>query len=160
MGAGGLPVTLASPARRLACAAPPRTGRWVVAWCATGFRTWGRAGSARVCGTTVAVWSSGGVRSTGMRPGRCWSGTWAAEASAVSRIARDAEAFPPTTRAAVHDCVCDYVHAVVERQWPLMREGRGDAAVTAAGQRICAGVIFPDLERCRLLSVLAAVLAH
>ncbi|GAA2772562.1 hypothetical protein GCM10010493_82310 [Streptomyces lavendulae subsp. grasserius] len=66
----------------------------------------------------------------------------------------------PRSRAAVHDCVCDYVHAVVERQWPLMREGRGDAAVTAAGQRICAGVIFPDLERCRLLSVLAAVLAH
>ncbi|GLX38198.1 hypothetical protein Sros01_42710 [Streptomyces roseochromogenus] len=67
---------------------------------------------------------------------------WAAEASAVSRIARDAETFPPTTRAAVHGCVRDYVHAVVERQWPLMREGRGDAAVTAAGQRICIGVIF------------------
>ncbi|MFE9220978.1 bestrophin-like domain [Streptomyces lavendulae] len=42
---------------------------------------------------------------------------WAAEASAVSQIARDAETFPPTTRAAMHGCVRDYAHAVVERQW-------------------------------------------
>ncbi|MFE3585673.1 bestrophin-like domain [Streptomyces vinaceus] len=54
----------------------------------------------------------------------------AAEASAVSQIARDAEAFPPDTRDAVHGRVREYVHAVVERQWPMMRAGRGDAAVT------------------------------
>ncbi|GLX21157.1 DUF4239 domain-containing protein [Streptomyces lavendulae] len=55
----------------------------------------------------------------------------AAEASAVSQIVRDAEAFPPATRDAVHACVRDYVHTVVERQWPLMTVGRGDAAVTS-----------------------------
>ncbi|MFB7378126.1 DUF4239 domain-containing protein [Kitasatospora purpeofusca] len=54
----------------------------------------------------------------------------AAEASAVSQIVRDAEAFPPATREAVHAAVRDYVHAVVEDQWPLMRAGHGDSAVT------------------------------
>ncbi|MEU8773416.1 DUF4239 domain-containing protein [Streptomyces sp. NPDC048606] len=55
----------------------------------------------------------------------------ATEASAVSQIVRDAQAFPPVTRGAVHACVHDYVHSVVERQWPLMRAGRGDAAATS-----------------------------
>ncbi|MFE2410038.1 DUF4239 domain-containing protein [Kitasatospora sp. NPDC059408] len=56
----------------------------------------------------------------------------AAEATAVSQIVRDARAFPPDTRAAVDGAVRDYVHAVVEQQWPLMRDGRGDFAVTVA----------------------------
>ncbi|MFD0375826.1 DUF4239 domain-containing protein [Streptomyces sp. NPDC127112] len=55
----------------------------------------------------------------------------AAEASAVSQIVRDAEAFPPGTRTAVYDRVDNYVHTVVERQWPMMQVGRGDAAVTS-----------------------------
>ncbi|MER7849230.1 DUF4239 domain-containing protein [Kitasatospora sp. NPDC096077] len=54
----------------------------------------------------------------------------AGEASAVSQIARDAQAFPPVTRQAVETAVHDYVHAVVEDQWPLMRAGKGDSAVT------------------------------
>ncbi|WP_078857807.1 DUF4239 domain-containing protein [Streptomyces sp. NRRL F-4474] len=31
----------------------------------------------------------------------------------------------------MHACVRDYVHSVVEQQWPLMRDGRGNAAVTS-----------------------------
>ncbi|MFB7911728.1 MULTISPECIES: DUF4239 domain-containing protein [unclassified Kitasatospora] len=53
-----------------------------------------------------------------------------AEATAVSQIARDAAAFPPGPRAAVTASVGDYVHVVVERQWPLMRAGRGEFTAT------------------------------
>ncbi|MET9398468.1 DUF4239 domain-containing protein [Kitasatospora sp. NPDC002965] len=52
------------------------------------------------------------------------------EASAVSQIVRDAECFPPGPRDAVQAAVGGYVHAVVEDQWPLMRAGDGDSAVT------------------------------
>ncbi|MFJ9608553.1 DUF4239 domain-containing protein [Kitasatospora sp. NPDC101176] len=52
------------------------------------------------------------------------------EATAVSQIARDARAFPPATREALYAAVHGYVHAVVEDQWPLMRAGKGDSAVT------------------------------
>ncbi|MFD4656399.1 DUF4239 domain-containing protein [Kitasatospora sp. NPDC058444] len=56
----------------------------------------------------------------------------ASEATSVSQIARDAQAFPPDARAAVDAAIHDYVHAVVELQWPLMRSGKGDYQVTAA----------------------------
>ncbi|WP_395293920.1 DUF4239 domain-containing protein [Kitasatospora hibisci] len=52
------------------------------------------------------------------------------EATAVSQIARDARAFPSATRESVDAAVHGYVHAVVEDQWPLMRAGEGDSAVT------------------------------
>ncbi|WP_346766411.1 DUF4239 domain-containing protein [Streptomyces sp. CB01881] len=55
----------------------------------------------------------------------------AGEATAVSQIVRDAKAFPPEHQAAVNTAVGNYVHAVVEEQWPLMREGCGDFARTA-----------------------------
>ncbi|MFF2614713.1 DUF4239 domain-containing protein [Kitasatospora sp. NPDC058046] len=54
------------------------------------------------------------------------------EATAVSQIARDAGAFPPDVQAAVDASVRGYVHAVVEKQWPLMRAGHGDFSVTAS----------------------------
>ncbi|MFD0278514.1 DUF4239 domain-containing protein [Kitasatospora sp. NPDC127111] len=55
----------------------------------------------------------------------------ATEATSISQIVRDARAFPPEHQAAVDAAVGTYVHAVVEQQWPLMREGRGDFARTA-----------------------------
>ncbi|MFE4356539.1 DUF4239 domain-containing protein [Kitasatospora sp. NPDC056800] len=54
------------------------------------------------------------------------------EATSISQIARDAKAFPPDVQTAVNASIHDYVHAVVEQQWPLMRAGRGDFTVTAA----------------------------
>ncbi|GHG44302.1 MULTISPECIES: bestrophin-like domain [Streptomyces] len=48
----------------------------------------------------------------------------AAEATDVALIARDAAAFPPPVRADLDAALSDYVHTVVEQQWPLMREGR------------------------------------
>ncbi|MEU8921558.1 hypothetical protein AB0D10_11580 [Kitasatospora sp. NPDC048545] len=53
------------------------------------------------------------------------------EATAISRIVRDARAFPPDVRTTVDAAVRDYVHGVVEQGWPLMRAGRGDFSVTA-----------------------------
>ncbi|WP_189945889.1 bestrophin-like domain [Streptomyces roseolus] len=47
----------------------------------------------------------------------------AAEATDVALIARDAAAFPPSVRAGLDAALSDYVHAVVEKQWPLMRDG-------------------------------------
>ncbi|MFF5503657.1 DUF4239 domain-containing protein [Streptomyces roseolus] len=47
----------------------------------------------------------------------------AAEATDVALIARDAAAFPPPVRAGLDAALGDYVHAVVEKQWPLMRDG-------------------------------------
>ncbi|MEU9128711.1 DUF4239 domain-containing protein [Kitasatospora sp. NPDC048540] len=55
----------------------------------------------------------------------------ATEATATAQIVRDANAFPPEVRDKVDAAVGDYVHAVVERQWPLMREGRSDYGRTA-----------------------------
>ncbi|MER7752548.1 DUF4239 domain-containing protein [Kitasatospora sp. NPDC097643] len=58
----------------------------------------------------------------------------ATEATALSQIVRDAQAFPPDTRAAVNATVRDYVHTVVEKQWPLMKAGHGD--YTATGEKV------------------------
>ncbi|MEU6239237.1 DUF4239 domain-containing protein [Kitasatospora sp. NPDC047058] len=55
----------------------------------------------------------------------------ATEATSASQIVRDARAFPPEHQAAVDAAVKGYVHSVVEVQWPLMREGRGDFSRTA-----------------------------
>ncbi|MFG2875155.1 DUF4239 domain-containing protein [Streptomyces sp. NPDC048337] len=45
------------------------------------------------------------------------------EATDVSLVVRDTRAFPSAERARVDRAVHDYVHAVVEVQWPLMKEG-------------------------------------
>ncbi|MFF5705245.1 hypothetical protein ACFY7H_22500 [Streptomyces sp. NPDC012794] len=59
----------------------------------------------------------------------------AGEATGLALVVRSAEAFPPAERARVERAVGDYVHAVVEVQWPLMREGeaqlRGDRRADA-----------------------------
>ncbi|MFD7909045.1 DUF4239 domain-containing protein [Kitasatospora sp. NPDC059747] len=56
----------------------------------------------------------------------------ATEATSISQIVRDARAFPPDAQATVDGAVRDYVHAVVEQQWPLMNAGHGDFAATSA----------------------------
>ncbi|MGY3339530.1 hypothetical protein ACVW0K_005629 [Streptomyces filamentosus] len=54
----------------------------------------------------------------------------AAEATDAALIARDAAAFPPEVRSGLDAALSDYVHAVVEKQWPLMREGRPQYGAT------------------------------
>ncbi|MFD7321775.1 DUF4239 domain-containing protein [Streptomyces sp. NPDC059875] len=56
----------------------------------------------------------------------------AAEATGVALVVRDARAFPPAEQARVNAAADGYVHAVVEVQWPLMREGAADYSVTGA----------------------------
>lgn len=54
----------------------------------------------------------------------------AAEASQTAEVLRDASAFPPEQERKVAYAVGEYVHAIVEKQWPLMREGRPDPGLT------------------------------
>ncbi|MFE3582987.1 bestrophin-like domain [Streptomyces vinaceus] len=51
-------------------------------------------------------------------------GGFVALVALVALVVRSAEAFPPAERARVERAVSDYVHAVVEVQWPMMRDGR------------------------------------
>ncbi|MFJ9176665.1 DUF4239 domain-containing protein [Streptomyces sp. NPDC102360] len=54
----------------------------------------------------------------------------AAEASQTAEVLREADAFPPGQRREVTEAMDAYVHAVVDKQWPLMREGRADPNLT------------------------------
>ncbi|MBW5482906.1 bestrophin-like domain [Streptomyces bambusae] len=53
------------------------------------------------------------------------------EATDLALVVRSAEVFPPADRARVERAVSDYVHAVVEVQWPRMRAGRPSYAATS-----------------------------
>ncbi|MCJ1679138.1 DUF4239 domain-containing protein [Streptomyces sp. APSN-46.1] len=53
------------------------------------------------------------------------------EATDLALVVRSAEAFPPVERARVERAVGDYVHAVVDVQWPLMRKGKPSYEATA-----------------------------
>ncbi|MET9953291.1 DUF4239 domain-containing protein [Streptomyces sp. NPDC006339] len=55
----------------------------------------------------------------------------ATEATDMALIARDAAAFPPPVRARLDAALSDYVHAVVEDQWPKMRAGQPSHGATA-----------------------------
>ncbi|MFJ7069907.1 DUF4239 domain-containing protein [Streptomyces sp. NPDC101115] len=55
----------------------------------------------------------------------------ATEATDAALIARDAAAFPPPVRAGIDAALSDYVHAVVEDQWPRMRAGEPSHGATA-----------------------------
>ncbi|MCB5179695.1 bestrophin-like domain [Streptomyces antimicrobicus] len=55
----------------------------------------------------------------------------ASEATDLALVVRSAEAFPPADRSRVERAVGDYVHAVVEVQWPRMRDGRPSFDATA-----------------------------
>ncbi|MCJ0870663.1 DUF4239 domain-containing protein [Streptomyces sp. AP-93] len=53
-----------------------------------------------------------------------------AEATDLAVLLRDIRVFPAEDRARITTAVSGYVHAVVEVQWPLMREGRPSFAAT------------------------------
>ncbi|MCX4629330.1 MULTISPECIES: bestrophin-like domain [unclassified Streptomyces] len=55
----------------------------------------------------------------------------ATEATDLALVVRSAEAFPPAERARVERAVGDYVHAVVDVQWPLMRVGKPSYEATS-----------------------------
>ncbi|MEU7551658.1 DUF4239 domain-containing protein [Streptomyces sp. NPDC044571] len=57
--------------------------------------------------------------------------TVATEATDLALVVRSAEAFPAADRARVDRAVGDYVHAVVDIQWPLMRAGHPSYEATA-----------------------------
>ncbi|WP_338698769.1 DUF4239 domain-containing protein [Streptomyces sp. Q6] len=56
----------------------------------------------------------------------------AAEASQTAEVLREAAAFPPEQRDRVTAAMGAYVHAVVDKQWTPMREGRPDPELTNA----------------------------
>ncbi|MFJ6780824.1 DUF4239 domain-containing protein [Streptomyces yangpuensis] len=62
-------------------------------------------------------------------------GIVANEAGDLAAVVRSADAFPAADRARVHAAVGAYSHAVVEVQWPLMREGRPSYEATGAQTR-------------------------
>ncbi|MFJ6719612.1 MULTISPECIES: DUF4239 domain-containing protein [unclassified Streptomyces] len=55
----------------------------------------------------------------------------AGEATDLALVVRSAEAFPAADRAKVDRAVGAYVHAVVDVQWPMMRDGRPSFDATA-----------------------------
>ncbi|MER5301142.1 DUF4239 domain-containing protein [Streptomyces lasiicapitis] len=69
----------------------------------------------------------------------------ATEASQTAEVLRDASAFPPAQERRVTGAVGEYVHAIVEKQWPLMREGRPDPGVTNP-QVVKLYQVFQDYE--------------
>ncbi|WP_308294044.1 hypothetical protein [Streptomyces sp. UNOC14_S4] len=64
----------------------------------------------------VAEWEALGVARTNV----------ATEATQTAEVLRDASAFPAEQRQKVSEALGAYVHAVVEKQWPRMREGHPD----------------------------------
>ncbi|MFJ8825450.1 DUF4239 domain-containing protein [Streptomyces sp. NPDC102467] len=54
----------------------------------------------------------------------------AAEASQTAEVLRECAAFPPEQQRRVSAAMGTYVHAVVDKQWPLMREGKPDPGLT------------------------------
>ncbi|WP_282697155.1 DUF4239 domain-containing protein [Streptomyces sp. CC208A] len=67
----------------------------------------------------------------------------AAEATDLALVARDSAAFPPSVRAEVDTALRGYLHAVVEGQWPLMREGKPSHGATAGSLQ----AVFDVLQR-------------
>ncbi|MFF0476551.1 hypothetical protein [Streptomyces sp. NPDC004284] len=53
------------------------------------------------------------------------------EATDLSPVVRVTRSFPPAERARIDKAVGEYVHAVVEVQWPRMRDGRPSFAATS-----------------------------
>ncbi|MFE2283277.1 DUF4239 domain-containing protein [Streptomyces sp. NPDC059443] len=53
------------------------------------------------------------------------------EATDIALVVRDTRSFPPAERARIDKAVSDYVHVVLEVQWPNMRSGRPSFAATS-----------------------------
>jgi hypothetical protein len=62
------------------------------------------------------------------------------EASALSALARAAPAFPPGPRASIREAIDEYVHAVVEDEWPKMKVGEQSPRAFAALEGLYATV--------------------
>ncbi|KNB50794.1 DUF4239 domain-containing protein [Streptomyces caatingaensis] len=54
----------------------------------------------------------------------------ATEATQTAEVLRDAAVFPPAQQRAVSSAIGAYVHAIVDKQWPRMREGHPDPNLT------------------------------
>ncbi|MFD8634707.1 DUF4239 domain-containing protein [Streptomyces sp. NPDC059533] len=59
----------------------------------------------------------------------------ATEATDLALVVRSADTFPAADRARINQAVGAYAHAVVEVQWPLMRDGRPSYDATAVQTR-------------------------
>ena len=64
------------------------------------------------------------------------------EADAIAAIVRDSDAFPPAQRARVRAAADEYVSAVVDEEWPRMRDGHDSARAWTA-----VGGLFTALQR-------------
>ncbi|MFF0424046.1 hypothetical protein ACFYUJ_06485 [Streptomyces sp. NPDC004520] len=64
------------------------------------------------------------------------------EATDISLVIRTTRSFPPAERARVDRAVGEYVHAVVDVQWPRMRDGRPSFDVTSRKL----GAVYDALE--------------
>src|SRR5919205_473643 len=62
------------------------------------------------------------------------------EASALSALTRAAAAFPPAPRESIRNAIDEYVHAVVEDEWPSMRLGEQSPRAFAALEGLYATV--------------------
>ena len=60
------------------------------------------------------------------------SSTVSAESSALAELAVAYEAFPAAAHADIADALSEYVHAVVEDEWPAMRNGEASLRAAAA----------------------------
>ncbi|MFF7214768.1 DUF4239 domain-containing protein [Streptomyces sp. NPDC008238] len=63
------------------------------------------------------------------------------EASDLAVISRNAHAFPNDVRVRLDRAIGDYVHAVVEDAWPLMREGKNSLSATSGKLEALYGVL-------------------
>ncbi len=68
------------------------------------------------------------------------SSTVSAEASALAGLTRAADSFPPAQGQAIRDGANEYVHAVVEDEWPRLRTGEPSARAFAALEGLYATV--------------------
>lgn len=68
------------------------------------------------------------------------SSTVSAEASALAGLTRAADSFPPTQGQAIRDGSNEYVHAVVEDEWPRLRTGESSSRAFAALEGLYATV--------------------
>jgi len=62
------------------------------------------------------------------------------EASALDGLTRAADSFPPGPRDSIRDGVDEYVHAVVEDEWPRLRLGEASSRAFAALEGLYASV--------------------
>jgi hypothetical protein len=63
------------------------------------------------------------------------------ETVSLAQFVRDSKVFPPQTQAILNNAVSEYVHAVVEDEWPLMKRG-----LTSTRARVATDGIYTVLQ--------------